>query len=371
VANEDKATRYQRLRRRATVAGVGSTGLVLTLAHLAGPPGFAVAEDGAGLFAQLTALTAGTAGLLTIGMAGLFPSAFYRDALLTRRYGVLRERPAAWLKDWVRRAAVTVVLGSVAVAGCALLRLAVPAWWWLAAGVLAGVAPFAIAGLIQAATRQVPSGTPLQRRELRDRLTRLAAQAGLPELGLYQTNIGERTRLAQAAVVTVGGQRHVLLSDTLLADHSDDEVEVVVAHELAHVVRHDVITSQAVFAVSVAVTLFGVDVLLWRLAPGTAFVSPTHVPVALLAAGCGLLLLRPIALAVSRGQERVADRYAVTLTGGSDALASVVRRIAANHLAEPSPSRITVWLFHSHPSASDRILAANRPSQPAHRSSAR
>src|SRR5688572_31757501 len=33
--------------------------------------------------------------------------------------------------------------------------------------------------------------------------------------------------------------RRILLSDTLLADHGDEEIEVILAHELAHHVHQD------------------------------------------------------------------------------------------------------------------------------------
>jgi len=365
VANEDKATRYQRLRRRATVAGVASVGLVLGLAHLAGPPGFATADPGAGRFSQLIVLTLGAAGLLIAGVAASLPSSFYRDALLTRRYGVLREQPSAWLKDWSRRAAVMVAFGTLAVVAGALLRWVFPTWWWAIGGAAAAVAPFAIARLIQGVTRQVPAGTPLASAALRERLTRLAAKAGLPALAFYQTNVGARTRLASAALVTIGGERRVLLSDTLLADHSDEEVEVVVAHELAHVVHRDVLASQAWLALQIAVSLYAADAALrwWVLQAGTLAPS-SALPAAWLAGGGVFLALRPVGLALSRRQEHAADRLAMTLSGSPEALASVVRRLAANHLAEPAPSTLTEWLFHSHPSAVLRMAEAGKLAPP-------
>lgn len=360
MANEDKATRYQRLRRRASLAGVASVGLVLWLAVVAGPPGWTAADPGAGPLARVVALTLPTGLLLAVCLAATFPSAFYRDALLTRRYGVSRERPAAWLKDWARRTMGTLGLGTLAVLAGALLRLATPGWWWAAGGVVVGVGPFVIAGVVPRVMRQAPSGTPLSTGALRERLARLAAKAGLPALGLYQTSVADRTRLANAAVLTIGGERRVLLSDTLLADHSDDEVEVVVAHELAHVLRRDVALSQAVRAVHVTASLYAVDAALRWMAPGDAVVASAQLPGALLAGGAAFLALRPLSLAVSRLQERSADRHAVRLSGNPEALVSVVRRLAANNLAEPSPSTLTVWLFHSHPPVSQRMSAAVR-----------
>lgn len=352
MANEDKATRYQRLRRRASVAGTAAVGVALGLAHLAGPPGFAGAGAAAGAFTNVVALTMAAAALLTVCIGTTFPSALYREAVLARRYGVLRERPASWVAAWPRQAAVRVALGTVAVAACAVLRALTPDWWWALGGAAAGLAPFAIAGLV---TRRRPAGTPLANGALRDRLTRLAAKAGHPGLGLYQTTVGDRTRLANATVMTAGGERRVLISDTLLADHSDDEVEVVVAHELAHVVHHDVATSQAALAAQVAVSLYAVEAVLRIVAPASRSVEPAQLPAALLAGGSAFLLVRPLTLALSRMQERRADRFAVTLSGSRDALVSVVRRMAATNLAEPVPSAWTLWWWHSHPGVEERM----------------
>lgn len=48
------------------------------------------------------------------------------------------------------------------------------------------------------------------------------------------------TRRAHATLVGLGPTRRILLIDTLLADYSDDEIEVVFAHELGHYVHLDV-----------------------------------------------------------------------------------------------------------------------------------
>ena len=355
MANEDKATRYQRLRRRATVAGVLSVALVLSLAQFVGPPGPVGTGASAGPVWQLGSLALAAFGLLTVAVGAAFPSAFYRDALLTRHYGLSREPPATWVKGWARHAGVIVTIGTVSVLACALARSLAPQWWWALGGAGAAAAPFAIGRLLSAAMRGESAGTPLGKGALRDRLTQLLSKAGLPGVGLYETHVGGRTRLASAAVVSVGGERRVVLSDTLLADHTDEEVEVVVAHELAHVVHHDVVASQVAHALHVAGSLFGADAVLRRVGSEVAIPPAGLLPLALLAGGVAFIVIRPLMLAVSRHQERLADRYAMHLTGSPEALTSVLRRMAANNLAEPAPSRATVWWFHSHPAAAARM----------------
>lgn len=355
MANEDKATRFQRLRRRATVAAVFSCGLVLGLAWMAGPPAWARVSASAGSLAQLGSLTVGALGLLLLCAAATFPATFFRDAVLTRRYGLLRERPLAWIVDWSRHAGVNVVAGTVAVAAFAVLRWLMEDAWWAIGGIAVAAAPFAAGRLLRAATRVESRGTPLVREALRERLTRLLGKAGFPGLGLFQVHVGERTRVASAAIVNAGRARYVAISDTLLADHTDEEVEVVVAHELAHVAHHDVVIAQAALAVHLAASLLGAEIAVRWAGPIQGVMESARLPLALLTTGALFLLLRPLSLALSRLQERRADRYALTLTGNGPALTSVLRRLAANNLVEPAPSGFTVWWFHSHPAAAERM----------------
>ena len=68
--------------------------------------------------------------------------------------------------------------------------------------------------------------------------------------------------------------------------------------------------------------------------------------------------LVPAANAFSRRMERAADRFAWELTGRAEAFAAAMQRLAAQHLAEESPSRLSRWLFYTHPPFSERVEAA-------------
>jgi STE24 endopeptidase len=64
--------------------------------------------------------------------------------------------------------------------------------------------------------------------------------------------------------------------------------------------------------------------------------------------------------ALSRFNERQADRYALRVTGRREAFVSAMRRLGAQNLSEPRPSRLALWLFHTHPPIEDRTEAARR-----------
>jgi len=66
----------------------------------------------------------------------------------------------------------------------------------------------------------------------------------------------------------------------------------------------------------------------------------------------------PLANTFSRAHERRADRYALEMTKNADAFVTAMKRLAVQNLAEEHPSRLVEVLFHSHPSMSSRIAAA-------------
>jgi STE24 endopeptidase len=205
--------------------------------------------------------------------------------------------------------------------------------------------------------------TPLTRESLRDRLLSLAERAGAQVLGVFEWRLSERTRKANAALAGIGRTRRILVSDTLLADHTDDEIEVILAHELAHHVHHDIWTAIAVEAVLVGLGFYLADAALIRFGVALDLNGKGDVaglPLLVLAGGAASLALLPIVNGLSRAHERRADRYALDLTRNPSAFIAAMKRLATQNLAEDRPSLLVRVLFSTHPSTSARIEAAKQ-----------
>ena len=363
--NEDKSSRYHRLKRRATVASGALSALLLV--------GLAATGASAALRNGAMALTGAPGGALrTIAVYALalavlqealsFPLTWYRGFLLDRRYGLSTEPFKAWLADHGKACILGLLL---AVAGALFVYAALgkwPTWWWLisAAAFMAAVGGIAMAAPV-VLLPLFYRFTPLERESLRARLLDLSNRAGVPVLGVYEWALGEKTRRANAALVGTGSTRRIIISDTLLTQYSDDEIEVILAHELAHHVHGDILKGLVVeFALLLA--SFGVAALAlhagWE---RLGLASPADVaglPVLMLAGGATMLAATPWVNALSRLHERDADRFALDLTGQPGAFISAMRRLASQNLAEPHPSNLTLWLFHTHPPIEQRIAAA-------------
>jgi STE24 endopeptidase len=368
--NEDKATRYHRLRRRASIISL-AWGLVL-LAALLATGASRVLSDLAASLALATSLPPACQPSLAVALYVLLlaalheivalPLGFYSGYQLERRYNLSTERAGQWFKEHVKASLVGLVLG---LAGLTLLYFAIarwPVWWWAAAGtgfsvvtiILANLGPVLLLPLFYHLT-------PLDRPHLREHLLQLAAGAGVRAAGIFRWALSARTRKANAALTGLGATRRILLSDTLLDEYSDDEIAVIIAHELAHQVHRDIWRGVAYETV----LAFGGFYLAARLLDGFGRLAGVRsaadvagLPLLLLSAGAVSLLLMPLANALSRSHERRADRFALDATGDPAAFISAMRRLAAQNLAEQRPSRLVRALFYTHPPVEERIEMA-------------
>ncbi|HJZ77139.1 MAG TPA: M48 family metalloprotease [Vicinamibacterales bacterium] len=372
--NEDRAARYHRLKRQASVVSLIWSVLVLGSLLLTGWS--AALRDVARTWAgnapaplqDVFVVLIFVVFLSLLHEAAGFPLVFYSGFLLERRYDLSNESFRAWIADQAKSLGVGLLLGAGAAELVYATMRAWPSAWWLAGGVvftalivvLTNLAPVLLLPLFYPVK-------PLDRDALRARLLALAERADARVLGAYEWGLGGKTKKANAALAGLGSTRRILVSDTMLAEYSDDEIEVVLAHELAHHVHGDIWKGIA-FESALVIAGFGAASFVLRIAAGHAGLrGPDDVaglPLLLLTAGGVSLVTVPLAHAMSRRFERSADRFALDLTRNPGAFISAMRRLGAQNLAEEQPSRLVQWLFYSHPPMRDRIAAAQAFAEP-------
>jgi STE24 endopeptidase len=365
--NEDRATRYHRLKRHALVVSLAWSAFLLVAVLVTGvsvqlraaAERLAAAVGAAG---PATVVLFYAVGLMLLHETGGFLLSFYSSFVVERRYGLSNERFTGWLLDQAKALGLGLLLGGGAASLVYFFIRQSAGGWWLPAGAvfalliigLANLAPVVLLPLFYRVK-------PLDRDALRRRLMALADRAGARVLGAYEWGLGDKTKKANAALAGLGTTRRILVSDTMLADYSDEEIEIVLAHELAHHVHGDIWKG---IAFESALVLGGFFLAARALDRSVAWLGlegaadPAGLPLLLLAAGGLSVVMVPAAYAMSRAFERSADRFALELTSNPDAFVSAMRRLAAQNLAEDRPSRVVQWLFYSHPPVAERIAAA-------------
>ena len=296
-----------------------------------------------------------------------FPLDVLRGFVLPRRAGLLTQSFAGWLADKAKASALGGLLGLLAFELVYALLAWSPGGWWLwsaaalaAAGVLlTAVVPLWIVPLFYRLT-------PLEDPALRARLLALAARVGVAAAEVVVADFSRKGRTANAAVVGLGRTRRILVSDTLLASFPPDEVEVILAHELAHHARGHLPKGLGLQVILLVVVFALADALLRRATGPLGLAGPADpagLPLlALVLSGLGLLIT-PLAAAWSRRLEREADRVALAVTAAPVVFVAAMERLGRLNLAERRPNRLKEWLFATHPSLEERIATARAAEQ--------
>ena len=359
-----EARRYNRIRRWLGVTDfvVGFVFLVVLLAagwsdslrDLAYRMGFQ--NYSLSLFMYLVLLL-GISKALGIGLD-------YYGFRLERRFKLSNQRVGSWLWDEAKGFLLSLVLGTIVVE---LLYLTIRQWpqnWWLLAWVLfmglfvllAQLAPVVLFPIFY-------KFEPLEDEELRRRLVILSERAGTRVRGVYRWRLSEKSKKANAALTGLGSTRRIILADTLLDNYTPDEIEAVLAHELGHHVHRHILKS---ILVQAAITFVGFWAANWTLHYAVdhhmfeELSDFANLPLLALVSVVLSFLLMPALNAYSRFNERQADRYAFESTASVEPFVSSMNKLAEQNLAERTPSKWVEWFFHSHPSISRRLAAAER-----------
>jgi STE24 endopeptidase len=287
----------------------------------------------------------------------------YYGLRLERQYQLTIQKTRSWLWDEAKGFLVGLVLAGLIAELLYFTIRQSPQHWWIITWALFMVLFVALAQVAPLMLFPIfYKFEPLENEDLKKRLLRLSDKAGTKVRGIYKWHLSEKSRKANAALTGLGATRRIILADTLLDHYSPDEIEAVLAHELGHHVHRHILKS---IFVQAGVTLFGfwaahyvlhLSIEQWGMFDTLSDFS--NLPLLVLLATTLSLLLMPAMNAYSRFNERQADRYAFESIRSVQPFISSMNKLAAQNLAERTPSRWVEWLFHSHPAISRRVAAA-------------
>ncbi|GEP37056.1 hypothetical protein NPS01_07190 [Nocardioides psychrotolerans] len=288
-------------------------------------------------------------------------------AVLLRReqldVGLSTQAWSGFAVDLVKGELVSIVatsLGLLALMACARRwRRAWPAIAGAVLGLLVLAGSFVYPLLIEPLFndfQELPDGP------LRTEIMQLADEEGVQVGDVLVADASRRTTTLNAYVSGFGGTRRVVVYDNLVDDLPRDQALSVVAHELAHARRNDVVVGTVL---GVAGTLVGVGLLSLALGglrrrghPGLA--DPAVVPLVLALLAIGTLVSAPVQNTISRQVETRADVDAVRTTGDADAFIGMQTQLMLRSLADPKPWALTQLWFGSHPVGLMRMALAER-----------
>jgi STE24 endopeptidase len=295
------------------------------------------------------------------------PLSYFGGFVVEHRYQLSNQTRRAWLLEGLKGLGVSLVLGLPIAQGVYWTIGRYPRRWW---AVLSGaLVPFSVILSNLAPVLLMPlfnKFEPLRNRTLAKRITDLAAGEGVRVSEVLQMDMSKQTKKANAMFTGVGNTKRIILADTLLDEFTEDEVEVVLAHELGHQVHRDLWKLIGLQVPLTLLTFFAAHKVsrpiidrygkTWGLDVERGAADIAALPLLSLVGGTAGMVLGPVLNAVVRNWiEHPADVYALDLTHKRDAFIGAMEKLGKMNLSNPRPATLVKWLLYDHPPLQERI----------------
>jgi STE24 endopeptidase len=301
-------------------------------------------------------------GLALLSEILFLPLSYYRSFVVEHRYGLSNESRRGWLLKESKSFLLSLAAAGVLTQTVYFFLRAFPRTWWILSFVVTAFFYIVLARLFPVLV--LPLFYRLRKladENLGGRLLQLCREAGVKVCGVFEMNLSKTTKRANAALMGFGRTRRIVMGDTLMENLAPDEIETVLAHELAHHKHRDIWLGLFIRAVPVFMTFFLADRFLhaWGAALGLRDISSVAgLPLLAFTGYCVDWLFLAPGNAISRWSEKRADRFAVRLSRNPGAFKSAMKKLAAMNLADNDPHPVVEFIFYSHPSAEKRIRTA-------------
>ena len=205
--------------------------------------------------------------------------------------------------------------------------------------------------------------SPLGDGELRNNIESYCKSVNFGLKNLYIMDGSKRSAKANAFFSGLGSKKKIVLFDTLIEKHSNDELVAVLAHEIGHYKKKHTLTGIMLSIVQSGIMLY---MLSWfiNLLPLSESLGGIGSSFTLGLLAFSILysqlsmLLGIIINAFSRKHEFEADNYASS-TYSSASLQTALKKLSADNLSNLTPHPWYVFAYYSHPPLLERIKALN------------
>ncbi len=353
----DYTVEHGRVDRIAAVVSMGVTilflfgGLLNRLNSFIGEQGWAPVTSGVIFFMVLIY------GETLISM----PFSLYNTFSIEKRFEFTNQTLGLWLKDFIKSLILnTLLLGFLLYVLLWFIRV-LPDFWWLAGWVfmllfsifLLYISPYVIEPLFN-------KFKPMEDISLEGKIKETLARVGLKINRVFSMDASKRSSHSNAYFTGIGHVKRIVLFDTLLANHGDDEIIAILAHEAAHWKKKHILK---MLVLSQIIGLVGFY-LAHKLTAGDLLAEvfmldiPTIHAKLLLAVFIGTLALfpiKPLMAYISRLHEIEADNFALQLTEAPVPMANALIKLGKDNLANLHPHPLYAAVYYSHPPMAQRV----------------
>lgn len=289
----------------------------------------------------------------------VLPLTFWAGYVHEGAFGFRTQGLAGWGYDWlVGRGPAWLVIGFLTLGGYSLARHLSRAWAPVAGLAAAGLTAVLVFGAPLVLQPLIFDTEPLPPGPLRTEVERVLGRSGEDVDRIVLADASRRTTKRNAYIAGLGASRQVVLYDTLVGNHTPDEVGVVLAHELGHARHADLLRGTLAGGAGVVALAYVLALVLRRRTRAGRLHGLADPRAAALVLAVVLLANAasvPVQNAASRRAEAAADLAALQITGAAETYLDLTSGMARANLSDPAPPRWVLHLWSTHPPPAARL----------------
>lgn len=291
------------------------------------------------------------------------PFSIYAVFVVEERFGFNRTGWKTFVADRIKAGLLGAAIGGPLLAGILVFfeHAGENAWWicWIALSLVSlGLQYLAPAYLMPLFNKF----TPLEDGPLKTAILDYTRSVDYPVANLFVMDGSRRSGKGNAFFTGFGRHKRIALFDTLIRNHTVEELVAVLAHEIGHYKKRHVLQGTLIGLAHSGGMLYLLSLFISHPALFEAFfMSEASVYAGLVFFA---MLFSPVDFFLglllqmrSRSNEFAADRFAAETTGRPEAMIHALKKLAADHLGNLSPHPFYVFLHYSHPPVTDRVAA--------------
>jgi STE24 endopeptidase len=290
------------------------------------------------------------------------PFQWYSTFVIEEKYGFNKTTAKTFILDKLKGYVLGAVIGGALVSTLIYLVNSIGPDFWIWFGLIA--ATFILFVNMFYTSLLLPlfnKLTPLGDGELKTAIEQFSKKVNFPLDNIFVMDGSKRSAKANAFFSGIGKKKKIVLYDTLITNHSTEELVAVLAHEVGHFKKKHIVWSYLISIIQVFFVLFVLSRMIFNEDLSFALGgSQQAIHLNLIAFG---ILFSPISgitglfmSLLSRKNEFEADAYAKETYDGN-ALSHALKRLSVDSLSNLYPHPAYVFFHYSHPPLLQRLAA--------------
>ena len=290
------------------------------------------------------------------------PFSIYNTFVIEQKFGFNNTNVKTFILDKLKGWLLAIIIGGGLIALLVLIyNVFGNNFWWIA---WIALSVFMIFITMFYSTLIVPlfnKQTPLEEGELRTAIEAFADKTGFKLNNIFVIDGSKRSNKANAYFSGLGSKKRIVLFDTLIKNHTTEELVAVLAHEIGHYKKKHTLKGIAISLLQSGLMLFILSFFLGNPILSKALgVNISSFHIGILAFGMlysPLSTLLSIAMNIlSRKHEYEADKFARD-NYDAEALITALKKLSVDNLSNLRPHPAYVFFHYSHPPLLKRIEA--------------